>query len=151
MTTNTNCQCSTSGHNIQLTSDNPYSHISKTHALIEGYQLQGGWKLYDDEMSWIAWLKVCISDIYNQTIFPQSAITKYIFNLETGEVYLLCHLVDYQLVKVGQFDQETEHPYIYMDDSSYIRVLPKYKNIIKNSPYAKQSHQKYMDNLKADV
>jgi hypothetical protein len=38
-----------------------------------------------------------------------------------------------------------------MDDSSYIRVLPKYKNVIQNSPYAKKSHQKYMDNLKADV
>jgi hypothetical protein len=78
-------------------------------------------------------------------------LVKYIYNLDTGEVFSRGHLTDYKLVKVGQFGQETTHPYIFMEDSSYIRVLPKYNSVIQNSPYAKKCLQKYTDNIKDDV
>jgi hypothetical protein len=149
MNTNTICKCGETagdGTTLQLISKNPYSHTNTNYQRIEAYSLFDGWKLYEDEISWSEWF---MSYLYNQPI--ESPLTKYIFNLETGEVYLLCHLVDYKLVIVGQFGQETEDPYIYMEDSSYIRVLPKYNSVIQNSPYAKKCQQKYIDRIKDDV
>ena len=149
MNSNIICKCGETDRNgtkIQTISDNPYSHITKKQALIEAYTLFGGWKLYEDELSWTEWF---MSYFYNQPI--ESPLTKYIFNLETGEVFSRCHLIDYELVKVGQFGQETKHPYIFMEDSSYIRVLPKYISVIQNSPYAKKCQQKYIDNVKDDI
>ena len=146
MNSNTKCKCGKNEYNLQHITNNPYSHSNKNYQKIEAYTLFNGWKLYDDEITWTEWF---ISYLYNRTI--ESPITKYIFNLETGELYLLCHLVDYKLVKVGQFGQETEHPYIYMEDSSYIRVLSKYNSVIQNSPYAKKCHIKYMENDKDDI
>ena len=146
MNSNTKCKCGKNEYNLQHITNNPYSHSNKNYQKIEAYTLFNGWKLYDDEITWTEWF---ISYLYNRTI--ESPITKYIFNLETGELYLLCHLVDYKLVKVGQFSQETEHPYIFMEDSSYIRVLPKYNSVIQNSAYSKKCHIKYTDNLKDDI
>ena len=111
----------------------------KQYTPIQATTHNGGWKLFEDGL-WTAWFNYFSSYIFTFTH------DKYLFNLETGTLYL-----DDQLVKVGQFSQETEHPYIYMDDCSYIRVLPKYNNIIQNSPYAKKCHQKYIESLKDDV
>jgi hypothetical protein len=148
MNSNTICKCGVSdnGAKIQTISDNPYSHTNKNYQKIEAYSLFGGWKLYEDELSWTEWF---MSNLYNQPI--ENPLIKYIFNLETGEVYLLCHLIDYKLVTVGQYGQETQHPYIFMEDSSYIRVLPKYNSVIQNSSYAKKCQQKYIDNVKDDI
>ncbi len=136
MTSLTNCGCGESAPLI--------SGISKPHTYIQATTHNGGWKLFEDGL-WTAWFNYFSSYIFTFTH------EKYIFNLETGTLYLGCHTLDNQLVKVGQFSQETEHPYIYMEDCSYIRVLPKYNNIIQNSPYAKKCHQKYIESLKDDV
>ena len=149
MNYNTSCKCGVTdkdGTNLQLISNNPYSHTDKNYQKIEAHTLFNGWKLYEDELSWTEWF---MSYLYNRDI--ESPLIKYIFNLETGEVYLLCHLTDYKLVKVGQFGQETQHPYIFMEDSSYIRVLPKYNSVIQNTPYAKKCLKNYTDNIKNDV
>ena len=145
MPSNTNCQCGENEYNVQLITNNPYSHNNKNYQKIEAHTLFNGWKLYD-EITWSEWF---MSYLYYQPI--ESPLIKYIFNLETGELYLLCHLVDYKLVKVGQFGQETEHPYIFMEDSSYIRVLPKYNSVIQNSSYAKKCQIKYIENVKDDI
>ena len=149
MNSTTSCKCGDTnkeGTDIQLITDNPYSHITKNQVLIEAYTLFEGWKLYEDELYWTEWFMS-----YFNTAGEEKKLVKYIFNLETGEVFLRCHLTDYELVKVGQFGQETKHPYIFMEDSSYIRVLPKYNSVIQNSPYAKKCLKNYTDNIKDDV
>ena len=149
MNSTTSCKCGLTnkeGTDIQLVSDNPYSHITKNQALIEAYTLFEGWKLYD-ELSWTEWFM----SYFNPDGGEEKNLIKYIFNLDTGEVFSRGHLTDYKLVKVGQFGQETTHPYIFMEDSSYIRVLPKYNSVIQNSPYAKKCLQNYTDNIKDDV
>jgi hypothetical protein len=149
MNSNTSCKCGVSDDvtKIQTISDNPYSHTNKNYQKIEAYTLFEGWKLYEAELSWTEWFM----SYFNPDVGEEKNFVKYIFNLETGEVFSRCHLIDYELVKVGQYGQETKHPYIFMEDSSYIRVLPKYNSVIQNSPYAKKCQQKYIDNVKDDV
>ena len=67
-------------------SDNPYSHVTNKQIIIEAYTLFEGWKLYEDELSWTEWI---ISYFYNNSI--ERPLTKYIFNLETGEVFSRSH------------------------------------------------------------
>ena len=147
-TNSCDCDCGVSskdGTNIQLISDNPYSHLTKNQVLIEAYTLFEGWQLYEEELSWTQWLM----SFFNKS--EENRLVKYIFNTDTGEVFSRCHLEDYELVKVGQFGQELELPYIYMEDSSYIRVPSKYNSIIQNSSYAKKCLKNYIDNIKDDV
>ena len=105
--------------------------------LIKGYKLIEGWKLYDSNYSWYNWIKYMVG------ITNYENVDNYLFNCTNGELY--------KNEKVGQFGQETEYPYIYMDDSSYLRVLPEYEHIIKESAFAKKCHKKYIENKLDDV
>jgi hypothetical protein len=121
------------------------SPINTPYVDFEALTLEKGWKLYELEKTWTEWFVDTM--FYTQT--KQSLAAKYVFNNETGQVYVI---EDSSFVPVGQFGQETEHPYIYMnDDSGYIRVLPQYTSIIKETNFAKQCNQSYIDTQKKDI
>jgi hypothetical protein len=106
---------------------------------IKAYTLFDEWNLYESN-SWANWFLYNIG--FNVT---QSNIEEYLYNDTTGELY------DTNNIKVGQYGQETLDPYIYMTDSSYIRVLSKYESIIKESEFAKKCEKNYLDNKLDDV
>jgi hypothetical protein len=108
---------------------------------IKAYTLFDEWKLYDPKTnSWTNWFLYNIG--FNVT---QSNIEEYLFNLENGGVYNINNM------KIGQFGQENEDPYIYMDDGSYIRLLSEYESRIKESDFAKRCHKIYLDTLISDI
>ena len=104
---------------------------------IKAYKLKEGWKLYDPNYSWYNWM------MYKLSFTTYDNIKSYLYNCTNGEVY--------KNEIVGQYGQEAQDPYIYMDDSSYLRVLPEYENIIRESEFAKKSHKTYLDNLNNDI
>ena len=106
---------------------------------IKGYKLFDDWKLYESNnpYTWYSWIK------YKLGITTYKNVDNYLFNCTNGELY--------KNEVVGKFAQETEHPYIYMNDCSYLRVLPEYEHIIKDSFIAKESHEKYIKNKLNDV
>ena len=110
---------------------------------IKAYTLFDEWNLYEHN-SWSDWLLYIIGITTKHNV-DKSKIKDYLYNDATGELY------DTNNIKVGQFGQETEDPYIYMTDSSYIRVLSKYESIIKESEFAKKCHKIYLDNLISDI
>jgi len=124
-----------------------YKDETDNQVIIEAYTLFEGWKLYEDELSWVNWAMSYFKSVSGE----ESKLVKYIFNVQTGEVFSRCHLNNYELVKVGQFGQETSYPYIFMEDSSYIRIPSKYNSVIQNTPYAKKCLKNYTDNIKNDV
>jgi hypothetical protein len=98
-----------------------------------------GWKLYSTEYTWSNWIK------YLFNIVPESET--YIMNPKNGEV----SNSNEPFIKIGQFGQETESPYIYMTDSSYIQLLPCYNNVIKQCEFAKQCQIRYNDSISNDI
>jgi hypothetical protein len=116
-----------------------YSYVD-----FEAFTLEEGWKLYGLEQTWCGWFL----DIMFYTQTKKSLATKYVFNNETGQVYVIKNS---SLVPVGQFGQETEDPYIYMNDNDYIRLLPQSNSIIKETDFAKQCNQRYIDTQKKDI
>ena len=111
--------------------------------LIKAYTLFDEWKLYDSN-TWTDWI-VSFIRTYKKTIIDNSKIKDYLFDENTGELF------DTNNFKVGQFNQDTYDPYIYMTDSSYIRVLSEYESIIKESEFAKICEKNYLDNKLDDV
>ena len=110
---------------------------------IKAYTLFDEWKLYDSN-TWTDWI-VSFIRTYKKTIIDNSKIKDYLFDENTGELF------DTNNFKVGQFNQDTYDPYIYMTDSSYIRVLSEYESIIKESEFAKKCEKNYLDNKLDDV
>lgn len=115
---------------------------------IKAYKLTEGWKLYDSNIDtdWI----LSIMETYNLTnkkTIIDDYLKDYLFDENTGELF------NTNDEKVGQYalQQQTIDPYIYMTDSSYIRVLSKYESIIKESAFAKKCYQNYLDNKLDDV
>ena len=98
-----------------------------------------GWELYSTEYTWKNWIK------YLLNIVPDS--DTYIMNPKNGEV----SKSNEPFIKIGQFGQEKENPYIYMSDCSYIQLLPNYNNVIKESDFAKQCHLRYTDTISNDI
>jgi hypothetical protein len=115
----------------------------KTYVDFEAFTIEKDWKLYGLEQTWVEWFVDNI--FYTQT--KKSLATKYMFNNETGQVYIK----NSSFIPIGQFGQETDHPYIYMNDSGYIRLLPQYTSIIKKTDFAKQCNQSYIDTQKKDI
>ena len=104
---------------------------------IKAYTLFDEWKLYDTQYSWYNW----IMDKLGFTTYND--VKSYLYNCTNGELY--------KNEIVGQYGQETQDPYIYMDDSSYLRVLPEYEHIIRESEFAKKCHKTYLYNLENDI
>jgi len=109
---------------------------------IKAYTLFDEWKLYGSN-TWTNWLLSFINP-YKNHIVDKYKNKDYLFDENTGELF------DTN-IKVGQFGQETLDPYIYMIDSSYIRVLSEYESIIKESEFAKKCEKNYLDNKHIDV
>ena len=93
---------------------------------IEGFTLFEGWQLYN----------------HDNTLGKANT---YKFNINNGE------LLDTNSIKVGQFNQEREEPYIYMSDSSYIRLIPKYNQMIKDSAIAILNQTRYIESKDNDL
>ena len=110
---------------------------------IKAYTLFDEWKLYESN-TWTDWILSFIHPL-KKYIIDKYKIKDYLFNENTGELF------DTNNIKVGQFGQETQDPYIYMTDSSYLRVLPEYEYIIKKSDFAKKCHQNYLENKRNDA
>ena len=106
----TKCKCGIFGNNIQLINNTPYSHNHKHFQRIVAYK---SLNIYDQLLEWI------MSYLFNYNIEKQ---TTYLLNKNTNEVYLFCHMIDYEFVNVGKFNQLDEVLYIYMNDNSYIRI-----------------------------
>jgi len=87
---------------------------------IEAFKLFDEWELYN----------------YNNEIKHSNT---YKFNKYNGNLFNI------NSIKVGKFGQETINPYIYMDDCSYIRLLPKYNKLIKATPIAKSNYTHYIE------
>ena len=104
---------------------------------IKAYTLFDEWNLYEHN-SWSDWLLYIIGRTTKHNL-DKSKIKDYLYNDETGELY------DTNNIKIGQFGQETEYPYIYIDNCSYIRLLKNYEYIIKNSSFAKKCYNKYLN------
>lgn len=111
--------------------------------LIKAYTLFDEWRLYESN-TWTDWILYTLR-IKNKSILDKSNIKEYFFDENTGGLF------DNNNIKVGQFGQETDEPYIYMTDSSYIRVLSKYESIIKESEFAKKCDSIYLDNKLNDI
>ena len=110
---------------------------------IKAYTLFDEWKLYESN-TWTDWILSFIRPL-KKSIEDKYKNKDYLFDENTGELF------DTNNIKVGQFRQETYEPYIYMIDSSYIRVLPEYESIIKETSFAKKCHKIYLENKLNDI
>lgn len=95
---------------------------------LEGYKLFEGWELYGREDN-----TKQIETIYLDTIY--------------GNIYIY---INNQYIKKGIFGNQDGKSYIYMDDCSYMRVLNKYNDIVKNSNIATQLKTRYELNCSID-
>jgi hypothetical protein len=120
------------------------SPIHSSYVDFEAFAIEEGWKLYGLEQTCSE--LILDAACYKHTM--KSLAKKYVFNNDTGKVYVI---TDNTFVPVGQFGQETEHPYISMNDNGYIRLLPQYNSIIKETDFAKQCNQSYLDAQKTDI
>ena len=110
---------------------------------IKAYTLFDEWTLYGSN-TWADWFLSFIN-LYKNPIGDKYKNKEYLFDEKAGELF------DINNIKVGHYGQDTYNPYIYMTDSSYIRVLPEYESIIKESEFAKKCHQNYLENKLNDV
>jgi len=106
--------------------------------IFQAFTLFEGCRLYSTEYTWNNWIKC---PIYMRDI------ETYIMNSKNGEVSKSKE----PLIKIGQFGQDTNIPYIYMTDCSYIQLLPTYNNIIKECDFAKQCQTQYNESISNDI
>ena len=106
--------------------------------IFQAFTLFEGFGLYSTEYTCSNWIKC---PIYMRDI------ETYIMNPKNGEV----SKSNEPFIKIGQFGQDTNIPYIYMTDCSYIQLLPTYNNIIKECDFAKQCQTQYNESISNDI